>query len=120
MAKGAFRGGSYGGGGFGGGVNKNVIKQAQKMQQDMLKMQEALEQETYEASAGGVVKAAVSGKGELVSLTIAPEAVDPEDVEMLQDTIIAAVNEAFRKAEAAKAESMGKLTGSFDLSGLGF
>ena len=74
MAKGAFRGGSYGGGGFGGGVNKNVIKQAQKMQQDMLKMQEALEQETYEASAGGVVKAAVSGKGELVSLTIAPEA----------------------------------------------
>ncbi len=121
MAKGGFRGGSYGGGGgFGGGVNKNMIKQAQKMQQDMLKMQEELEQATYEASAGGVVKAVVSGKGELVSLTIDPVAVDPEDVEMLQDTVIAAVNEAIRKCESAKAEGMGKLTGGFDLSGLGF
>ena len=120
MAKGAFRGGSYGGGGFSGGVNKNMIKQAQKMQQDMLKMQEELENATYEASAGGVVKAVVSGKGELVSLTIDPVAVDPEDVEMLQDTVIAAVNEAIRKAENAKTEGMGKLTGGFDLSGLGF
>ena len=119
MAKGAFRGGSYGGGGFGGGVNMNMIKQAQKMQQDMLKMQEELEQATYEASAGGVVKAVVSGKGELVSLTIDPVAVDPEDVEMLQDTIIAAVNEAIRKGETAKSESMGKLTGGLNLSGLG-
>ncbi len=119
MAKGAFRGGSYGGGGGFGGVNMNMIKQAQKMQQDMLKMQEELEQATYEASAGGVVKAVVSGKGELVGLTIDPEAVDPEDVEMLQDTIIAAVNEAIRKAETAKAEGMGKLTGGLDLSGLG-
>jgi DNA-binding YbaB/EbfC family protein len=121
MAKGGFRGGSYGGGGgFSGGVNKNMIKQAQKMQQDMLKMQEELEQATYEASAGGVVKAVVSGKGELVSLTIEPEAVDPEDVEMLQDTIIAAVNEALRKMESAKADSMGRLTGGLDLSGFGF
>ena len=119
MAKGAFRGGSYGGGGGYGGVNMNMIKQAQKMQQDMLKMQEELEQATYEASAGGVVKAVVSGKGELVSLTIDPVAVDPEDVEMLQDTIIAAVNEAIRKEEAAKAEGMGKLTGGLNLSGLG-
>jgi len=119
MAKGAFRGGSYGGGGGFGGVNMNMIKQAQKMQQDMLKMQEELEQATYEASAGGVVKATVSGKGELVSLAIDPVAVDPEDVEMLQDTIIAAVNEAIRKAETAKAEGMGKLTGGLDLSGLG-
>ena len=116
MAKGAFRGGSYGG----GGVNMNMIKQAQKMQQDMLKMQEELEQASYEASAGGVVKAVVSGKGELVSLTIDPEAVDPEDVEMLQDTIIAAVNEAIRKGENAKAESMGKLTGGLNLGSLGF
>ena len=67
MAKGGFRGGSYGGGGGFGGVNMNMIKQAQKMQQDMLKMQEALEQETYEATAGGVVKAVVSGKGELTA-----------------------------------------------------
>ena len=115
MAKGAFRGGSYG-----GGVNMNMIKQAQKMQQDMLKMQEELEQASYEASAGGVVKAVVSGKGELVSLTIDPEAVDPEDVEMLQDTIIAAVNEAIRKGENAKAESIGKLTGGLNLGSLGF
>ena len=114
MAKGAFRGGSY------GGVNMNMIKQAQKMQQDMLKMQEELEQASYAASAGGVVKAVVSGKGELVSLTIDPEAVDPEDVEMLQDTIIAAVNEAIRKGENAKAESMGKLTGGLNLGSLGF
>ena len=121
MAKGGFRGGSYGGGGgFSGGVNKNMIKQAQKMQQDMLKMQEELEQATYEASAGGVVKAVVSGKGELVSLTIDPEAVDPEDVEMLQDTVMAAVNEALRKMESAKADGMGKLTGGLDLSGFGF
>jgi len=116
MGKSAFRGGSYGGGGgFGGGVNMNMIKQAQKMQQDMLKMQEALEQETYEASAGGVVKAVASGKGEIVSLTIDPVAVDPEDVEMLQDTVMAAVNEALRKAETAKTESMSKLTGGINL-----
>ena len=114
MAKGGYRGNP-----MGGNINMNMIKQAQKMQQDMLKMQEELEQATYEASAGGVVKAVVSGKGELVSLTIDPVAVDPEDVEMLQDTVIAAVNEAIRKAENAKTEGMGKLTGGFDLSGLG-
>ncbi len=116
MAKSAFRGGGYGGGGFGGGVNANMLKQAQKMQQDMLKMQETLEQQTYEASAGGVVKAVVSGKGELTELTIAPEAIDPEDVEMLQDTIMAAVNEAIRKAETARAEGMNKFTGGLNLN----
>ena len=121
MAKG-YRGGGYGGmGGMGGAMRQNdLMKQAQKMQQDMLKMQEELEQATYEASAGGVVKATVSGKGELVSLAIDPVAVDPEDVEMLQDTVIAAVNEAIRKAEEAKAEGMGKLTGGLNLGGLGF
>lgn len=120
MAKSAFRGGSYGGGGgFSGGMNMNMVKQAQKMQQDMLKMQEELEQKNYEASAGGVVKAVVSGKGELVSLEIQPEAVDPEDVEMLQDTIVAAVNEAIHKAETAKAENLSKLTGGLNLGGLG-
>ena len=67
----------------------------------------------------GKIYAVVSGKGELVSLTIDPVAVDPEDVEMLQDTVIAAVNEAIRKAEEAKAEGMGKLTGGLNLSGLG-
>lgn len=95
MAKGGFRGP------MGGGMNMNMIKQAQKMQQDMLKMQEELEVKQYEAAAGGgVVKAVVNGKHEVVSLTIDPEAVDPEDVEMLQDMVVAAVNEAMRKAEA--------------------
>ena len=121
MAKGAFRGGSYGGGsGFSGGVNMNMVRQAQKMQQEMLKMQEELEKQTYEATAGGgVVKAEVSGKNELLSLTIDPEAVDPEDVEMLQDMIVAAVNEALRKADAAKAENMNKLTGGLGGLNLG-
>ena len=115
MAKGGFRGGSYG-----GGMNMNMIKQAQKMQQDMLKMQQELEAQTYEASAGGgVVTATVSGKKELLSVVIQPEAVDPEDVEMLQDMIVAAVNEALRKAEASLNENMSKLTGGLNLGGFG-
>ena len=116
MAKGGFRGGYGGGGGFGGGVNMNMIKQAQKMQADMLKMQSELEEQQYSAAAGGgVVTATVSGKKELVSLKIDPEAVDPEDVEMLEDTIVAAVNEALRKAEASMSESMSKFTGGMGL-----
>ncbi len=111
MAKGAFKGGSYG-----GGMNMNMIRQAQKMQQDMLKMQEEFEKKTYEATAGGgVVKAVVNGKNELVDLSIDPQAVDPEDVEMLQDMIVAAVNEAVRKAEASKTEGMSKITGGINL-----
>ena len=117
MAKGGFRGGSYGGGGgFSGGMNMNMVRQAQKMQQEMLKMQEELEKQTYEATAGGgVVKAEVSGKNELLSLTIDPEAVDPEDVDMLQDMIVAAVNEALRKADSAKAENMNRITGGLNI-----
>ena len=116
MAKGNFRGGQMGG----GGMNMNMIKQAQKMQADMLKMQEELEKAEYSAtSGGGVVTATVSGKHELVSLAIDPDAVDPEDVEMLQDLIIAAVNEAFRKAELSASENMSKLTGGLNLGGLG-
>ena len=118
MAKGGFRGGGYGG----GGMNMNMIKQAQKMQQDMLKMQAEMEEKEYEATAGGgVVSAKVSGKKEVVSITIDPEAVDPDDVEMLQDMIVAAGNEALRKAESSMAESMSKITGSLGgLGGLGF
>ena len=98
MAKGGYRGG------MGGGMNMNMIKQAQKMQQDMLKMQEEMESKEYDATAGGgMVKAVVNGKHELLSLTINPEAVDPEDVEMLQDMVVAAVNEAMRKGEAEAA-----------------
>ena len=107
MAKG------YGGrGGMGGGFNMNMIKQAQKMQQDMQKMQAELEAKEYEAQAGGgVVTAKVSGKRELLALTIDPEAVDPDDVEMLQDMIVAAVNEAIRAAESDAAANMQQITG---------
>ena len=111
MAKSGFRGGP-----MGGGMNMNMVRQAQKMQQDMLKMQQELEAAEYETtSGGGMVTAKVSGKHEVVSLTIDPEAVDPEDVEMLQDVIIAAVNEAMRKADAAQAEQMNRLTGGLNL-----
>lgn len=115
MAKGGFRGGP-----MGGGMNMNMMRQAQKMQQDMMKMQEELENSEYSATAGGgVVTAVVSGKKELTSLTIDPEAVDPEDVEMLQDMVVAAVNEALRKADASANENMAKLTGGLNLGGLG-
>ena len=113
MAKGY---GSRGMGGMGGGINMNMIKQAQKMQQDMQKMQTELEEKEYTASAGGgVVTAVVTGKRELKALTIDPEAVDPEDVEMLQDLIVASVNEAIRAAETDMASNMQKLTGGLGL-----
>lgn len=111
MAKG------YGGrGGMGGGFNMNMIKQAQKMQQDMQRMQAELEEKEYSAQAGGgVVEAVVTGKRVLKSLTVDPEAVDPEDVEMLQDLIVAAVNEALRTAEQDMAASMQSITGGLGL-----
>lgn len=113
MAKGGFRGGGGGGGGFGGGMNQaNMLKQAQKMQEDLRKAQEELEASSFEAtSGGGVIKATVSGKHELTNLVIDPEAVDPEDVEMLQDMIIAAVNEALRKVDDASNSNMNKISG---------
>ena len=113
MAKGGYRGG------MGGGVNMNMIKQAQKMQQEMLKMQAEMETREYEATVGGgMVTAKVNGKHEVMSVTIQPEAVDPEDVEMLQDMVVAAVNEAMRKAEAEASAGMSKLTGGMNLGGL--
>ena len=113
MAKGF---GSRGMGGLGGGINMNMIKQAQTMQQDMQKMQAELETKEYTAQAGGgVVSATVSGKHELRSITIDPEAVDPDDVEMLQDLIVAAVNEAMRTASADAASAMGQITGGLGL-----
>lgn len=115
MGKSNFRGGP-----MGGGMNMNMIKQAQKMQQEMMKMQEELETAQYSATAGGgVVTAVVSGKRELVSLAIQPDAVDPDDVEMLQDLVVAAVNEALRKAESTANEGMARLTGGLNLGGLG-
>ena len=113
MAKGSYRGGGYGGG-F-GGMNMNMLKQAQKMQQDMLKAQQEIEEKEFSATVGGVVTAVVTGKRELKSLTVAPEAIDPEDAEMLCDTIVAAVNEALRQAETAMSENMGRFTGGLNL-----
>ena len=113
MAKGFGRPGM---GGMGGGINMNMIKQAQKMQQDMQRMQAELEQKEYTAQAGGgVVSATVTGRHELKSVTIDPEAVDPDDVEMLQDLVVAAVNEAMRAASADAASAMGQLTGGLNL-----
>ena len=113
MAKGGFRG-------MPGGMNQAaMMKQAQKMQQEMLRMQEEMENKTYSATAGGgMVTASVNGKHQLMGLQINPEAVDPDDVEMLQDMIIAAVNEAVRAADTDSANSMSRLTGGLNLGGL--
>ena len=104
---------------MGGGNMQQLARQAQKLQQQMTKMQEELEAREYEASAGGgVVSVKVNGKKELLELTIAPEAVDPEDVEMLQDMVMAAVNEALRTAGDTMEREMGKLTGGLGMPGL--
>ena len=114
MAKGGFRGGMP------GGMNQAaMMKQAQKLQQEMIRMQQEQEAKTYTAKAGGgMVSATVSGKHELVNLEINPEAVDPDDVEMLQDMILAAVNEAMRTADTDAANNMSRLTGGLNLGGL--
>ena len=113
MAKNNFRG-------MPGGMNQAaMMKQAQKMQQEMLRMQQEQEAKTFTAKAGGgMVSATVNGKHELVNLEINPEAVDPDDVEMLQDMIIAAVNEAMRAADNEAANNMSRLTGGLNLGGL--
>ncbi len=115
MAKGGFRGMPGG-----GGMNQAaMMKQAQKMQQEMLRMQQEQEAKTFTAKAGGgMVSATINGKHELVGLEINPEAVDPDDVEMLQDMIMASVNEAMRAAEADAANNMSRLTGGLNLGGL--
>ena len=114
MAKGGFRGGMP------GGMNQAaMMKQAQKLQQEMLRMQAEQEAKTYTAKAGGgMVAATVNGKHEVVNLEINPEAVDPDDVEMLQDMIIAAINEAMRTADTDAANNMSRLTGGMNLGGL--
>lgn len=105
MGKGGFSG-------FGGGNMGNLVKQAQKMQKDMQKVQEEMELKTVEATAGGgAITVIVSGKKEIKEINIKPEVVDPEDVEMLQDLILAAVNEALRKADEMVSSEMGKVTG---------
>ena len=113
MAKGGFRG-------MPGGMNQAaMMKQAQKLQQEMMRMQQEQEAATFTAKAGGgMVSATVNGKHELLNLQINPEAVDPDDVEMLQDMVIAAVNEAMRNADTDAAAGMSKLTGGLNLGGL--
>ena len=113
MAKGGFRG-------MPGGMNQAaMMKQAQKLQQEMLRMQQEQETKTDTAKAGGGMgSATVNGKHEVVNIEINPEAVDPDDVEMLQDMIMAAVNEAMRTADAEAANNMSRLTGGMNLGGL--
>lgn len=99
--------------------NKFMMKQAQKLQAQMAKLQEDLANMTVEASSGGgAVTAVVSGQQQLVSIKITPEVVDPEDVEMLQDMVLAAVNEAMAKAQEAAAKQMSSLTGGLNIPGL--
>ena len=102
-------------GGFGGGMPanmNNLMKQAQKMQKQMEESQKELQEKTYTAAAGGgAVEVTISGKKEITAVKLSEEVVDPDDIEMLQDLIIAAVNEAIRKAEADSAAVMSKLTG---------
>ena len=105
MARGGFPG-------IPGGNMQQLMRQAQKMQQQMLHMQEELDAREYEGTAGGgAVACKVSGKRQLISLTIQPDAVDPDDVEMLQDMIMAAVNDALKKGEETREHEMNKLGG---------
>ncbi|MBR3007966.1 MAG: YbaB/EbfC family nucleoid-associated protein [Stomatobaculum sp.] len=115
------RRGGIPGGGVPGSMN-NLMKQAQKMQKQMAEQAKEFETKEFTASAGGgAVSVTVSGKRELTKVAIDPDAVDPEDVEMLQDMIVAAANEALRQMEAANQEIMGKLTGGLGgLGGFGF
>ena len=113
MARGGFPGMGM------GGNMQQLARQAQKLQQQMTKMQEELEAREFEASAGGgMVTVKVSGKKEVLSIEIKPEAVDPDDVEMLQDLVLAAVNEALRQAADTTEREMGKVTGGLNMPGL--
>ena len=98
----------------------NMMRQVQQMQEQMFAAQAALADTIVEGSAGGgMVKATVTGTGDLVSITLAPDIVDPDDIEMLQDLVVAAVHDATRAAQEKQSESMGGLTGGIDLSAFG-
>jgi nucleoid-associated protein EbfC len=100
--------------------NNNMMRQVQKMQADMMAAQEALASETVEATAGGgMVKAIVSGSGELQAISIKPEAVDPDDLEMLEDLVVAAVTEGLRMAQELQSQRLGGVTGGLDLGAFG-
>jgi len=105
---------------MGGGMNMNqLMKQAQKMQQEMAQMQDELASKTLEVSSGGgAVKVTISGEKKILNLTISPDVVDPSDVEMLQDLVMSAVNEALRQIEESANSQMSKLTGGLNLPGM--
>lgn len=112
MAKGGFPGG------FGGGNMNNLMKQAQMLQKKMEEAQKEAETEEFEASAGGgAVSVRVNGKKEVLAIKIKPEVVDEDDVEMLEDLVLSAVNEALRKAEEETSNKMSKLTGGMNMPG---
>ena len=109
--------------GFGGGMlpgnMNNILKQAQKMQENMQKMQEELESKELEASVGGgAVTVKVNGKKEVLDITIKPEVVDPDDIEMLQDLVLSAVNQALKSVDDMQANQMSKVTGGMNIPGL--
>ena len=108
----------YGGGMVPGNMNQ-ILKQAQKMQDNMQKMQQELEAKEFEVSVGGgAVTVKVNGKKELLDINMKPEVVDPDDIEMLQDLVISAVNEALRKVDEAQSSQMSKMAGGMNIPGL--
>ena len=110
---------SRGIGGMGGGFNMNMIKQAQKMQAELAKAQDEIKEMSFTGtSGGGMVEVTISGKKEVQSIVLKPEIVDPEDIEMLQDLIVAAVNEAIRTVEETTNAEMEKITGSLQIPGM--
>ncbi len=107
--------------GMGGGPQnmQSIIKQAQKMQEDMEKLQGELNEKEYEVSSGGgAVNVKINGKKEIISITLSEDIVDPDDIETLEDTLVAAVNEAIKKVESTNADEMNKVTGSISMPGL--
>ena len=107
--------------GMGGGAQnmQQMIRQAQKMQEDMAAKQEELDAREYEIKAGGgVVTVKINGKKEVLSIEIDPEVVDPDDVETLQDILVAGVNEAIKRVEDTNSKEMEKITGSMNMPGL--
>ena len=109
-----------GGGGGGGGTGGGMMQQIQKLQEEMAKTQEELGQETVSVTVGGgAITVVITGQQHIESIQIDPEVIDPEDVEMLQDLVVAAVNEAVEKSREMAAERLGKLTGGLDIPGLG-
>lgn len=113
MARGGFPGG------MGGANMNNLLKQAQKMQKQMEDMQKELENKSFEASVGGgAVTAVVNGKNEILDIKIKPEVVDPDDVEMLQDLVLSACNQALKMAQDENSASMKKVTGGMGMPGM--